>query len=272
MSIRICKIFARITNSRWLGGGIEYPRRAARRTVSRQKRVRSPLHARSLTAVTLALGAAPAAAQILRNRLRISAQARAPGETRQQSTSARTRSATSRRGRCRSSSPSISRSCICTATACMLPIPPLQPGCRACRRRSGVFSVIQKQVFPPLQYLQQRADALHAAHHLVGGGDARGRKHRPSGVARLHPHAARFCGAALSSHQARRAGDHRAARIEAGRFADPHLFVHRDKPPEPSRRPRRRQFRPRHAAAGVALDPAPPVAAATAGPLRLGCG
>ena len=49
-----------------------------------------------------------------------------------------------------------------------------------------------------LQYLQRRADAVHAAHHLVGRGAARGRGARLSGLARLHPSAHPFapsCGA-----------------------------------------------------------------------------
>ena len=70
---------------------------------------------------------------------------------------------------------------------------------------------------PPLEHLQRRADAVHAAHHLVGRRAARGREHRSSGVARLHPHAARFCGAAVSAHQGRRARHRRARRVEAGR-------------------------------------------------------
>ena len=34
----------------------------------------------------------------------------------------------------------------------------------------GIFNIIQKQPRAPLQHLQQRADAVHGAHHLVGRG------------------------------------------------------------------------------------------------------
>ena len=56
-----------------------------------------------------------------------------------------------------------------------------------------------EEPLPPLQHLQRRADALHAAHHLVGRGPARRRDARLSGLARLHPPAAHIsppsCGA-----------------------------------------------------------------------------
>ena len=36
----------------------------------------------------------------------------------------------------------------------------------------GVFNIIQSDRFPPLEYLQQCADAVHGAHHLVRCGAA----------------------------------------------------------------------------------------------------
>src|SRR5262245_42106485 len=45
----------------------------------------------------------------------------------------------------------------------------------------------------PIQHLLECADALYAAHHLVGGDVARGSRSRLSGLARLHPPAAPIC-------------------------------------------------------------------------------
>jgi hypothetical protein len=46
---------------------------------------------------------------------------------------------------------------------------------------------------PSLEYLQRRADAVHAAHHLVGNSASRRRAAGLSGVAWLHPHACELC-------------------------------------------------------------------------------
>ena len=58
---------------------------------------------------------------------------------------------------------------------------------------------------PPLQHLFQRADALHAAPHLVGHRAARRRVARLSGLARLHPAAVWLRGRAVGHDQARHA-------------------------------------------------------------------
>jgi hypothetical protein len=73
----------------------------------------------------------------------------------------------------------------------------------------------------PLQSLQQRADALHAAHHLVGRGAARRRAAGLSGLARLHSHVARFRPEALARHQARGASYRGSPRAGADRFRAP---------------------------------------------------
>src|SRR5262249_37471376 len=52
------------------------------------------------------------------------------------------------------------------------------------------------------QYLWWRANALHAAHHLVGGSAARRRAARTSGLARLHSNGPRLGEEAVAHYQA----------------------------------------------------------------------
>ena len=60
----------------------------------------------------------------------------------------------------------------------------------------------------PLQYLQQRADAVHGTHHLVGRRAARRFQSGPPGFAWLHPHVARIRHAIVGVDQARRGRRH----------------------------------------------------------------
>ena len=69
-----------------------------------------------------------------------------------------------------------------------------------------------------LQHLQQRADALYAAYHLVGCCDACRRPARLSGVARLHPHADGVCREDVELDQDGRARHHHARRDHAREF------------------------------------------------------
>ena len=71
----------------------------------------------------------------------------------------------------------------------------------------------------PLQHLQRRADALHAAHHLVGHRAARRRVAGLSGVARLHPHADGVCREDVELDQDGRARRHHAWRDHAGQLS-----------------------------------------------------
>ena len=64
----------------------------------------------------------------------------------------------------------------------------------------------------PLQHLQRRTDALHAAHHLVGRCAACRRTAGLSGVARLHPHADGVCREDVELDQDGRARHHHARR------------------------------------------------------------
>ena len=61
----------------------------------------------------------------------------------------------------------------------------------------------------PLLDLQQRADAEHEPADLVGHRAARRQSARLSGLARLHPPAARILAAAVRGDACRNAGDHR---------------------------------------------------------------
>ena len=81
----------------------------------------------------------------------------------------------------------------------------------------GVFSHSGKAHLSRVQSLQRRADALHAAHHLVRRRDASGRRAGTSGLARLHPPARRVRKAHVGPHQGRRARHHRAGRGRADR-------------------------------------------------------
>ena len=84
----------------------------------------------------------------------------------------------------------------------------------------------------PLQYLQRRADALHAAHHLVGHCDACRRAAGLSGVARLHPHADGVCREDVELDQDGRARDRLARRDLAANFSHP-LLVAQKVVPQP---------------------------------------
>ena len=71
---------------------------------------------------------------------------------------------------------------------------------------------------PPLQPLQQCADAIHAAHHLVGSGAARRRAAGLSRFARLHSHVARLRPEAVAHHRPGRASHRRSPRARPGRI------------------------------------------------------
>ena len=72
-----------------------------------------------------------------------------------------------------------------------------------------------------LQPLQRRPDAVHAAHHLVGGGAALRSPAGPSGFARLHPPHRGIRRPPVAAHQARQPGDHRPRGRGAGRDFPP---------------------------------------------------
>ena len=84
----------------------------------------------------------------------------------------------------------------------------------------------------PLQHLQRRTDALHAAHHLVGRCDARRRIARLSGVARLHPHADGVCREDVELDQDGRARHRHAGPITPANFSHP-LLVAQKVVPQP---------------------------------------
>ena len=97
----------------------------------------------------------------------------------------------------------------------------------------------------PLQHLQRRADALHAAHHLVGRCDACRRIARLSGVARLHPHADGLCREDVELDQDGRARHHHARRDHAGHVSRIRCWWRRRSCRSPSSPTIRRPTRPR---------------------------
>ena len=104
---------------------------------------------------------------------------------------------------------------------------------------------------PLLQPLRRCGDAVHAAPHLVGHRAALGRIAGPPGLARLHPHAARFRRAAVRREQDGHAGGGRARRHEPRRNR-PSGAVQARCPRRASRWPpsRRQPPRPRQEGAG----------------------
>ncbi len=133
----------------------------------------------------------------------------------------------------------------------------------------GVFSVIQKQVFhrsnlysnAPMPFMQRITWSGVALHE----GESIGHRASHGCIRMPHDFAVRLyrltkLGVPVVIAQ---------PELKPAAFADPHLFVHRDKPPEPSpaAAPAVSAAAP---AAGVALDPAPPVTAVAAGPSVLG--
>ena len=83
---------------------------------------------------------------------------------------------------------------------------------------------------PPRLQSLRRADALHAAHHLVGRRAARRPPARLSGLARLRPADHELRAIALEGHQDRRARHHHPRRGRAGASSStPRLFVPRPK-------------------------------------------
>jgi hypothetical protein len=133
----------------------------------------------------------------------------------------------------------------------------------------GVFSVIQKQVFhrsnlysdAPMPFMQRITWSGVALHE----GESIGHQASHGCIRMPHDFAVRLyrltkLGVPVVIAQ---------PELKPAAFADPHLFVHRDKPPEPSpaAAPAVSAAAP---AAGVALDPAPPVTAVAAGASALG--
>ena len=133
----------------------------------------------------------------------------------------------------------------------------------------GVFSVIQKQVFhrsnlysnAPMPFMQRITWSGVALHE----GESIGHRASHGCIRMPHDFAVRLyrltkLGVPVVIAQ---------PELKPAAFADPHLFVHRDKPPEPSpaAAPAVSAAAP---AAGVALYPAPPVTAVAAGPSALG--
>ena len=103
---------------------------------------------------------------------------------------------------------------------------PSDPHGRLQRHREGPLS--------PLQPLQQRADAVHAAHHVVGRGAARGSAAGLSGLARLHPHVAATSPASCGpSPSLACAWSFRAAELAPVEFEHAKLFAPKLKPASP---------------------------------------
>ena len=124
-----------------------------------------------------------------------------------------------RRDCCTSSSRSTSSARRCSPTAQPVASTAISTGTPGHPTPMGVFTVIQKRPPPRLQSLQ-RADALHAAHHLVGLGAARRAPARLSGVAWLRPADHELRAIALEGDQDGRARHRhpprrRAARVRA---------------------------------------------------------
>ena len=91
------------------------------------------------------------------------------------------------------------------------------------RTPSGVFSVIGKEPLAPLEHLQRRANAVDAAHHLVGRRHARRRRARVSGFARLHPPSGRLRAADVRHDEDGRSRRRYPRDIEPVEFSHPLL-------------------------------------------------
>jgi hypothetical protein len=146
--------------------------------------------------------------------------------------STRNRSAKFKKGRCRSLFRSISRSCISIANGVHVADTSIATGVLSLPTPLGVFSVIQKQVFhrsniysnAPMPYMQRITWSGVAMHE----GESIGHRASHGCIRMPHDFAMRLYRLTKLNTRVIIAN----AELKPTEFADPHLFVHEERPPE----------------------------------------